>query len=415
METELRHIPASDLLLHMGQPLTDDGSESREGLFRYAGSTVKALLKEEFAAYEKLKLSLYDGVLAGNRTIAELTRKKYPHADLQLCTKLMPCVLLDLLTRGKPLFIYGISCDEDSFALRQDAVKCSPKVRHGCRTIEANTLSIPRKITAGLSGSAPGLEKISAALQKSASSRRSPMPFGLKRRTRELNLKISVSLMRSAAGDLKFISRYNEETFFKGLSEPQSFFSPLADLSEKSVRMGFTALYAMAHFGVTERDVFTVEGVFGFTEGGVRSKDDIRRKAAAELSARIMQSDADDLADMADRMGARLLEIPLPPVNVNEPVTLARNCTLYAGLAQVGKAYMTAFTPLEITLVPDDPGPSYKAAKERARLMAQYDHALQLCQGILTLLTARKPQISSLKGYKQAQQLQQQLENEALK
>ena len=373
-----RQIPASELLLYCGQPLSSDGSESREGLFHYAGSTVKALLKEETAVYEKLKLSVFDGVLAGRHTINVLTRKKYPHAPEQLCAKLMPCVLLDLLVRGKSLFIYKISTDS-------------------C------VLPPPLQITAELSGNIQGMEKLAYALKKS-SSRRSPFPFGLKRRTEELRLKVSVSLMRSAFDDLRFISRYNEETFFRGISQQ---FSPLVDLSDKSVRNGFAALYAMTFFGLSAADLFTVDSVFGFTDIGVRSKDDMRPKAAAELFSRIRQKDIADLAEMADQMGARLLELPLPDLDVDDPAVLARNCTLYAGMAQVGKAYAEALLPLETALAPQGLLPSHKAAKQRAELMSQYDHALTLCQGILTLLTMKKPQLSSLKGYSQTQQLQQ--------
>lgn len=379
-----RQIPATPLLPLCSQPLNDYGHESKNGLFSYARDTAKALLKEEFTAYDKLKLSVYDGILSGRHTVAELTRKKYPHAPEQLCAKLMPCVFLDLLTSGKPLFIYRIT-DEG--------------------------LTPPRQITAELSGNTDGLEKLSAALQKS-SRPSSPFPFGLKRRTEELRLKISVSFMRSAADDLRFISRYNEETFFRGLSE-NAFASPLIDLSDKSVRTGFTILYAMTFFGLTDRDVFTVDGVFGFTDVGVRSKDDIRQKAAKELSQKLKRGDVAELADTADKMGARLLELSLPSVNADEPVSLAQSCTLYAGLAQVGKAYLTALSPLEIAIVPDSIGASHNAAKERAKLMSRYDHVLQLCQGILTLLTAKKPQLSSLSGYKQSQQLGRQLNSGA--
>lgn len=385
-------LPATPLLRLCPRPLDANGNEAAEGLFRYAASTVKTLLKEETAAYDKLKLSVYDGVICGVNTVAELTRKRHPHASEYLCAKLMPCLLLELLMKGKPLFIYGLTCESSGFALLP-----------------------PRRITALLSDNVQGMEKIAAALQKSAVSRRSPFPLGLKRRTDALKLKISVSLMRSAADDLRFVSRFNEETFFRGFSDTQLFSSPLLDLSEKSVRSGFTSLYAMTFFGLTDRDVFTVDGVFGFTDIGVRSKDDKRQKAAEELSSRIMGNDLADLADMADKMGARLLELDLPPVNVDDPMTLAQNCTLYAGFARIGKAYSSALSGLEIALAPDDPGSSCKPAKRRARLMAQYDCALQLCQGILTLLTVRKPRISALKGYKQAQELERQLESEVRK
>lgn len=381
-----RQLPANPLLLRCGQPLDENGSESAEGLFRCAADSVKVLLKEERDIYEKLKLSVYDSIISGISTVAELTRKKYPHADRQLCAKLMPCVLLDLLVRGKPLFIYKITEEESTYAL-----------------------SSPQRITAVLSGDTQGLEKLAAALQRSASSNRSPFPLGLKQRTDSLRLKMSVSLMRSAADDLQFISRYNEETFFRGISE-KSFSSSVLDLSEKSVRNGFTFLYAMTFYGLAEIDLFTVSGVFGFTRLGVRSKDDMRPQAASELSSRLKWSDIAELSEIADKMGARLLRLPLPQVNVGDPLSLAKNCTLYAGYSQLGKAYLTALSPLEISLVPDDPGPSYKAAKQRAILFSRYDGALMLCQSILTLPSEKKPQLSSLKGYKQAQQLGQELE-----
>lgn len=379
-------LPANKLLPYCSAPLNDFGSESKNGLFRYADGTVKALLKEEAAAYDKLKLSVYDGILSGRHSVSELTRKKHPHAAEQLCAKLMPCLFLSLLTKGKPLFIYRIT---------------------------DKGLTPPQQITVELSGSAEGCEGFALALQKS-SARRSPFPLGLKRRTEELSLRISVSLMRSAADDLRFISRYNEETFFRGLSE-RSFVSPLIDLSDKSVRIGFTVLYAMTFHGLTERDVFTVDGVFGFTDMGVRSKDDIRRKAAAELSSCIMEGSAKELAEIAEKMAARLRELPLPAVDVNDPALLARNLTLYAGLAQVGKAYLAVLPILDAALVPDPLPDACQAAKPRAELMSGCVHALQLCQGILTLLTAKKPQLSSLNGYKQTQLLQHRLERETAK
>lgn len=376
-------LNANQLLLRCANPLDIRGNESSDGLFRYAAGTVKALLKEDFSLCEKLKLSVYDFILSGIHTVTELTRKKYPQAGEILCAKLMPCVFLDLLTQGKPLFIYKI--DPESCALLP-----------------------PRQITAELSGNTRGLENTAAALEK-ASRRRSPFPFGQKRRTEELRLKISVGLMHAAADDLKFISRFNEETFFRGMPA-KSFTGSIFDLSERPVRNAFTALYAMTFFGLSDSDLFTVSGVFGFTDGGVRSKDDIRPKAAKELAEKIRRSDQTELAEIADKMGARLLELPLPPVNVNDPVFLAKSCTLYSGFTQLGKAYLTALSPLEIALVPDDPGPSYKAAKERARLMAQYDNVLMLCQEILTLTTAKKPQLSALRGYKQAQKLEHEVQ-----
>lgn len=383
-------LPPNQLLLRCANPLDIRGNESSDGLFRYANATAKALLKEEAAVYERLKLSVYEGILSGSQTVAELTRKAYPNAPEPICAKVMPCVFLDLLTTGKPLFVFGI--DPDSYAL-----------------------SAPRQIRAELT-EVNGFEAAAAALKKS-SRPRSPFPFGLKRRTEELRLKVSVSLMRTAAEDLRFISRYNEETFFRGVSE-KSFASPHLDLSEKSVKIGFISLYAMTFFGLSDSDLFAVSGVFGFTDKGVRSKDDNRRSAAAELSVKFKQgelSELKELAELADKMGARLLELPLPPVDANDPISLARSCTLYSGFAQLGNAYLTAFSPLEIAIVPDDPGPSYKAAKERARLMCRYDNVLMLCQGILTLLTAKKPVLSALKGYKQTQQLAQELENGAWK
>ena len=375
-------LPANPLLLRCANPLDLSGNESSDGLFRYAAGTVKALLKEELAVCEKLKLSLYDFILSGIHTVAELTRKKYPHAPEQQCVRLMPCLFLHLLIQGKPLFICGID-----------------PVTHA--------LSSPRQIRVELTGSTAGFENVIAALQKS-SRPRSPFPFGQKRRAEELRLKISVGLMQSAADDLRFISRFNEETFFRGLPE-NSFASPLLDLSEKAVRNGFAALYAITFFGLTDSDLFTVSGVFGFTDTGVRSKDDKRQKAAAELAGKIGRSDRYELAEMADKMGARLLELALPPADADDPMALAGSCTLYAGLAQLGKAYLTALSTLEIAIVPDAPGASYSAAKERARLMSRYDNVLLLCQGILTMLTAKKPQLSSLNGYRQTRQLSQEL------
>ena len=379
-----RQLPANPLLLRCANPLDIRGGESSDGLFRYAANTAKALLKEDVGVYKKLKLSVYEGILSGSRTVSQLTRKAYPNATEPLCTKLMPCVFLDLLIRGKPLFIYNI--DPDSFAL-----------------------SPPRQITAELTGDTKGFEKAAAALRRS-SRPRFLFPFGLKQHAEELSLKVSVSLMRSAADDLRFISRFNEENFFRGVSE-KSFASPHLDLSEKPVKLGFISLYAMTFFGLDSSDLFAVSGVFGFTDKGVRSKDDNRRSASAELSAKLRQGKLSELAELADKMGERLLELSLPPVDPDDPVSLARSCTLYAGLAQLGKAYLTALSPLEIALVPDSPGASYTAAKERARLMSRYDHVLMLCQEILTLLTAQKPQLSALKGYRQAKQLQQQLES----
>ena len=385
MKPVTRRLPADPLLPHCSQPLNDYGHESKNGLFHYAATAAKALLKEEAPAYGKLKLSVYDGILSGRHTVAELTCKKYPHAPEQLRDKLMPCLFLHLLTKGKPLFIYPIT---------------------------DGSVTRPQQLTCELSGSAEGLEKLAAALQKSASREHAPFPLGLKRRTEDLRLKVSVSLMRSAADDLRFISRYNEETFFRGLSE-QDFASPLLDLSDKQALTGFTVLYAMTFFGLSDSDVFTVDGVFGFTDTGVRSKDDTRLSAAKELSEKLKENDPRRLGQLADKMGAKLLELALPPVDPDDPVALAHGCTMYAGFAQLGKAYLTALPPLEIALVPDSPGEHCQPAKTRASLMSRYDSALQLCQEILTLPTVKKPLLSSLKGYNQALQFRQEIEKEA--
>lgn len=370
-------LPANKLLLQCSRPLDLHGKESAEGLFTFAANTVtKVLLKEENPAYDKLKLPVYYGIFCGRRTIAEITRKKYKNATEPLLAKLMPCVLLHLLIKGKPLFIYKIT---------------------------DKGLTPPQQITAELSD-AHGFEKQAAALQKSAAKRRLS-PFGLKRRSRDLSLKLSISYMNLAAKDMRFISRFNEETFFRGLSE-QSFASPLIDLSDKQVRTGFAALYAMTYYGLSDSDLFTVDGVFGFTDMGVRSKDDIRQQAAAAIAAKLSRNDSSELAEMAEKMGASLLELPLPPVDPDDPITLAKNAPFYAGCALMGNAYLTALPPLEAALAPDVIGNYYQTAKQRAKLLTKYANVLILCQRILTLTTANKSRISDLEGYQQTKLLQ---------
>lgn len=374
-------LPSDSLLKYCADPLDRDDSEQ---IFAYSSFAAKKLLQKHTKAYDKLKISVFEGIFSGSRSISELARKKYRGCSSGQLQKLTCCLFLEKLTEGKPLFFFPVTQDENG----------------SCR------LSKPERLRVRLDKETEGLEHVSARLERSAESKRSyPLLTMLAERQRgKLLLQIGGAVMQTSLKELAFVSRFNEETFFKNMSMSE-FDCGRLGIEEKSHLSAFAALYAMTFFSLSFRDIYTVDEVFSFSEGGIRSKDAAKAEAARQLKEELKRLSDNDLALTLKKMGDRLLTIPLPEADARNFVVLAENYVYYIAAANIGEVFLKAAEAMW----------KRKAHEpvERAEMLCEYRYAKELCEEIYSMANEGVGDISKAHSFKKAEALQKKIEKAA--
>lgn len=382
------YLPASPYLKLCKKPL---GDLRYKEITEYAAYAVKMLLPKETAAYGSLKLSIFDGIFLGNRSVSEITQKKYSSCSAEQTAQLMYCELLNLLCSGRSLFVY-------SFDEKRDYI-----------------LTSPRKISARLTEGS----KSSFIVQKRLSMTEKTRFFDkyLYRRTlsrqNELELKIGGALMVQAEKDLAFVTRFNEETYFKS-TNPTQYAEKKLGIKEKSDVLAFTVLYSVSFFGLSYNEIFTVEDVFGFSDNGIRSKDGIKTNATLALKNDLQRCTDAQLGSMLEQMGQALCRIPLPKIFSNIGARLARSYVLYNAVSRTGEVFLkltdSSIEPVQIYKKRYED--SFKAAEERARLLSEYNEAADMCGELKELPNSLGAVISDAKHYGSTLDLEKKVKEE---
>lgn len=371
---DILFLPSDSLLKYCADPLNRDDSEK---IFAYSSFAAKKMLQKHTRAYDKLKLSVFEGIFFGGRSISELTAKKYRGCSSDRIQKLTCCVFLENLAEGKPLFFFPIVQEESG----------------GYR------LMPPERLRVRLSGDTAGMEQIAARLDKAAESKRSyPLLAGfVKGKQKKMLMQMGGAIMETSLKELAFVNRFNEETFFKNL--PMSEFDcGRLDINEKSLLSAFTALYAMTFFSLSFRDIYTVDEVFSFSDGGIRNKDVAKAEAARNLQGDLKQLSDDDLALTLKKMGDQLLSVALPEIDARNFAVLAENYVYYVAAANMGEAFLTAAEAVW----------KGKAREpvQRAEIFCEYRYAKELCDEIYSMLNQGIPHISKARSFRKAEALQ---------
>lgn len=371
---DILFLPSDSLLKYCADPLNRDDSEK---IFAYSSFAAKKLLQKHTKAYDKLKLSVFEGIFSVGSSISELAEKKYRGCSSELIQKLACCVFLEKLAEGKPLFFFPIVQEESG----------------GYR------LMPPERLRVCLSGDTAEVEQIAAKLDKAAESKRTyPLMTGfVKGKQKKMLLQMGGAIMNTSLKELAFVNRFNEETFFKNL--PMSEFDcGRLDINEKSLLSAFTALYAMTFFSLSFRDIYTVDEVFSFSDGGIRSKDTAKSEAAKRLREDLKRLSDNDLALTLKKMGDQLLSVALPEIDARNFAVLAENYVYYVAAANIGEAFLKAAEAVW----------KGKAREpvQRAEIFCEYRYAKELCDEIYSMLNQGIPDISKARSFRKAEVLQ---------
>lgn len=388
-KNETLFLPSDDLLKYCGSPLDREDSER---IFSYASFAVKKMFRKLGKPYDKLKLSVFEGIFSGISSISEITSKKYSDHSREQQKKLMSCVTLDEICKGKPVFFYPISEENGRYSLLP-----------------------PVRLSVQLEGDAAGFEKTEAKIKKSSESKRSyPLLTALLMKKRDgLLFKIGAAVMKTSVKELAFVTRFNEETFFKNVPM-KPFENGRLNISEKDALGAFAALYAMTFYELSFRDIYTVDEVFGFSETGIRSKDTAKREATMRLSDELEKADDDTIAAVLKKMGETLLKIPLPEIDVKNFVTLAENYVYYNAVSNMGAAYIKAagLKSEAAAYGSGNDGDIFASALKRAVLLEDHKFAALLCEETAALAEKGQHGISRSRSRKKAAEVRKRAEKE---
>lgn len=371
--------------------------ENQKELFSCCQNVASSLLKEEIDQYASLKISVYEGIFCHGKSIGELTRKRYPniYSDKRKTEQLSSCLFVDLLLRGSQMFIFPIVQNNGRKLLPPKIIKGVPDRK--ISEIPKDSLLYKRLKKLEKTASNLPAYPISAHLTRFGylASKKRPL----------MEMKTAAAIMDIASKDLAFVTRFNAETFFKD-ADTSVFGRSVLCLSEKQDVAAFTALYAIALYGLTFEDIYRVEQVFGFTDGGIRSKDAQKRQAAMELIK--LLEEKSPLTRELDKMAQALIDLPLPPLEVKNPILTAENYVNYFGAAAIGSAFLKSV--INNGRLPPISRNLYESAAKKSEIMSDYQSALRLCAEIQAGGGSLSPKISQ--SLKETENLQQTVKEE---
>ncbi len=385
---EVRSLPSSPYLNQLRKPLS---SPRYKEITEYAKYAVKTLLPKESDIYGSLRLNIFEGIFINGKSVAEITQKKYSACSGEQIGQLMYWEFLGGLCGGKTIFIYPVDSNREYMLIS------------------------PKKITAELTGEAKGLERVRERLKRGQREKSLDKYFykAALKRQEELELKLGGALMNQALKNQSFVTRFNEETFFKNTDLSQLAEDRLG-IKERTDILSFVILYSVSFFGLKYNEIFTVDDVFGFSDNGIRSKDNVKTSAAAALGKDLQRCGDMQLGSMLELMGQALCEIPLPKLNCDVAAKTALNYVLYSAAAQTGNVF------LKIIRGESKPAKcysreyefSYGKAEDRAELLSDYKYAAKLCEEIRELLSVKGRAIYNAHSYNDAKELQKRVRDE---
>lgn len=385
---EILDLRADRLLNSCGRSLNNLNSEEKERIVGFAYSAAREMLGRYGTAYSKLRLSVFDGIFLGKRSVSELTREKYPGCTGKQLERLGSCVFLDLICRGETPLLFPFS-DKGGFKVLD-----------------------PIRIGAELKGDIGEIEEIAKKIKKASSGKRFSPFSGFKERAAlkrkgELQLKIASGIMRIKSNEAAFIKKFNEEKFLRGID--------LGRVSERvsefcgtEMLIHLAELYAMAFCGMSFKDLYTVDEVFGIGERDIRSKEVVRGEAAADLVDHIDRLSDEGAAAMLIDMGKVLPNVSLPQCEPDNAAITADCYPDYCSVFGLGGAYLRACegNPKVWFFLERDYKKEYEVIIGRAKLLQKYGVMKKLCEEIPAICESGGKSISVAAAYPSAKKLQ---------
>ena len=351
----------------------------------YAEYAVKTLLAKEIKAYKALKLNFFDGIFYLGKSISEITRKKYSSCTPEQIEQLMYCVFLDKLCRGRSLFIYPLDVNRGYMMLS------------------------PQKIGAELDGSVKNMDPIQKKLKLTAHERSIDgflYRLALKRQ-KELDMKIGGSIIKASLKDQAFVTRFNEETYFRGVDLTQLAEERLG-ISDRESILSFVILYSVTFFGLNYNDIYTVEEVFGFSDKGIRTRDSVKTNSAHTLNNDLHRCSDGQIGSMLEMMGQKLFDIPLPELTADSAASSASQYLLYCAAAETGRTLLTVMNSgrAPVRCYKEEHWRSFDRTLERAELLSEYRKAAALCDDICSNMAVKGAVITDSPRYVQIRELE---------
>lgn len=383
---ETFNLPSDILLNFCSSPLN---RENTEEIISYCVFAVKKMFREQVKIYSKLNASIFNSIFAGKTSITELTRKKYPASSSQQLKNLSSCVLLEKICAGDTIFFLKLTKINNRYVIAP-----------------------PVQIKVQLEGSTLGLEKIAAKIKRSADSQR-PHPLlklQLSKKREDISIQLGAAIMKTSLKESAFVTRFNEETFFKNVPmKPLT--SGRLNLNSKSTLCAFAALYAMTYYNLSFRDIYTVDEVFSFSENNIRGKDSAKNAAALKLSEEMEKADDTQLNLTLIEMGETLTNIEPPDIDVKNFIVLAENYLFYTAAADIGEAFLKAvqYQKENTKAYNNFEGSSLERLKiflDEAAFLSKYRSAANLCGEIAAMEENGQMNISKAPSYRKAEALQ---------
>jgi hypothetical protein len=166
-----------------------------------------------------------------------------------------------------------------------------------------------------------------------------------------VNNTIARRLMLGAKKNAEFVERFNSELFFKHSfykgkrllpAELFDFYEThpyylIINLSSDADKQPFIALYAMAFYACSPEDIYTIDGIFSMQPE--RHADNAKKTAGNAVFNLILRNEREEIDRILLQMSKTLLKIQPPRVILSDTGMLAKNYTLFMGLAEVGRVF----------------------------------------------------------------------------
>jgi hypothetical protein len=191
----------------------------------------------------------------------------------------------------------------------------------------------------------------------------------------QINRETTGSLIKAAGRDFDFVMHFNTEMFHQNLTAKGLAFTKetaigiysderytkIIDLSVTRERLGFISLYAIAFYGLSLGDLYSIDSIFSLDVN--READEKKRAAGQDVFNLIFNENREEIQKQASVMATALRELPLLEINSNLNTFNKKNYALYCGIGDVGRVFSRLILSLD---------KSFEEAVKTARRLSYY-------------------------------------------
>jgi len=177
----------------------------------------------------------------------------------------------------------------------------------------------------------------------------------LSRRVLAVNNAVIRKIMAEAKKNAEFVERFNSELFFKHVYyndlrltrdelfkfyETEPYYKKI-NISANRDKIPFIAGFAMAYYGCTLDDIFTIGGIFSMQPD--RHSDNAKKQAGKAVFNLIFRDDKREINEVLEKIGAAIIGVEPPKVELKRAELMAKNYTVYFALSEIGRVFSEIF------------------------------------------------------------------------